>query len=216
MKICILTANLGGFDKIIDPVPQSISCDFFRFTDHNFPPREGAMTPRLQARITKVFGWQMVPGYDLYVWVDSSCAIENPDTVKWLLNQLGSNDIAMFKHPNRNSIQAEGDYINRRLSKGCPYITPRYKNELIEEQMKEINNDKGFVDNKLFASTVLIYRNNEKVHSLMREWWYGISRYHQVDQMWLPYALYKTGCSFSTIDADYQHNEYLTYVRNKK
>ena len=68
-KIAIITANMGNFDKNIDPVEQSVKADFFRFIDSNFPPRYQAMTSRFQARIPKMFGWQMNPGYDFYIYI---------------------------------------------------------------------------------------------------------------------------------------------------
>ena len=75
MKIAVITANLGNFDPNVDYAEQSLAYDFYKFTDENFPPRFNSMTPRLQARIVKMFGWQMVPPHDLYIWVDSSCIL---------------------------------------------------------------------------------------------------------------------------------------------
>jgi hypothetical protein len=212
MKICILTANLGNFDKRIDPVVQSVPCDFRRFTDENFPPRKASMTPRLQARIVKMFGWQMVPGYEIYIWVDSSCSFQNPDSVRWLVDQCHG-DVAVFKHPNRGTVELEANYLKARLAKKCPYITPRYENELIDEQLEAI---RSIPDNHLFASTVIVYKNNEKVHKMMKEWWYHTSRFHSIDQLSLPYAIQKTNCEYNIIPDDYTKTPYITYVRNNK
>ena len=98
MKTIILTANLGNFDKRILNVEQTIPHDFYRFTDENFPPRHGSMTPRLQARIPKMMGWQMKPGYDYYVWVDASCRLSDRNSLKWLLMQCEDYDFAVLKH----------------------------------------------------------------------------------------------------------------------
>lgn len=223
MSIAVLTANLGNFDKQIDPVEQSVPFDFYRFTDENFPPRYCSMTPRLQARIVKMFGWQMIPKHDIYIWVDSSCALLNKDSVKWLTEQMTDDqgeysmgeqfDIFLFEHPNRYSIQEEADYLKKRLAKKCPYITPRYTNELIDEQLAEIKADKDYVDDRLFASTVIVYRNSEDVFKMMKEWWYHTSRYHSIDQLSLPYVLKKSGCSHRVLVEGYDKTPYITYVR---
>src|ERR1035437_9134074 len=104
MKVAIISANLGSFDKPVEHARQSVPCDFFHFTDENFPPRFNSMTSRLQARIVKILGWQMVPGYDYYIWVDSSCALSRPDSVNWFLEQCRNVDMAVFKHPHRKTI----------------------------------------------------------------------------------------------------------------
>jgi len=216
MKIAIITANFGNFDKIIDPVEQSMTNDFYRFTDENFPRRHCSMSSRLQARIPKTFGWQMIPGYDYYIWVDSSCTLSHVDSVKWFIERCGDADLASFKHPNRNTIQEEADYMKKRLAMKCPYITPRYENELIDEQLAEIFADKEFVDNRLFATTALIYKNNDKVREMLKQLWYHTSRYHTNEQLSFPYVLYKTKCMVNTIPENYMKIPYLTYVRNKK
>lgn len=215
MKICLITANLGGFDKNPEHAKQAIPVDFHRFTDANFPPRYNAMTPRMQARIPKIFGWQMLPGYDYYIWVDSSLTIENPDTVKWLLEQLGDKEMAFFKHPDRNTLQEECDFIKKKIAERNYYLVPRYENELFDEFLAEVKLDEGFVDNLLIANSAFIYKDNEKVRSLMKEWWYHVSRYNINDQLGLPYAIYKSGCDINIIDAHYMRTPYFTYTRNK-
>ena len=214
MKIAVITANLGWFETVKLNIAQSIEADdFYRFTDDNFPPRFNSLTPRLQARIPKMFGWQMIPGYDVYLWVDSSCILSDPDSIKWFVDQLGDAEIAVFKHPNRNSIQEEADYLKHRLKIKCPYITPRYKNELIDEQLKEIKEDPNFIDDLLFASTALIYRPTDKIKRMMREWWYFTSRYHSIDQLALPYVLFNNAVDFNIIPDKYMKCKYLKYVR---
>lgn len=219
MKIAVITANMGNFDDPVPYVKQSISYDRYHFNEENFLPRVCSMTPRLQARIPKIFGWQMAPGYDYYVWVDCSYALLHEDSVKWFVEQCQGFDIGVFPHTVRDTIQQEADYINRRLNEGCGYLTPRYKNELITEQLAVIQADKGFVDNHLFASTALVYHNSEKVQNMMIQWWYHTSRFHTVDQLALPYVIWKGGCSFKELPVGRGRfkllTPYLTYIRGK-
>lgn len=204
---------MGKFEIQVDPAEQSVPVDFYRFTDENFPPRYKAMTSRLQAKIPKMFGWQMVPDYDYYIWIDSSFALLNPDSVKWFLEQCEGVDAAFFKHPDRNTIQEEADFIKNKIAEGNRYLCCRYPNELGDEELAEIRADKDFVDNLLIAAGFFIYRNNEKIHNLMKEWWYFTSRYNVNDQLGLPYAIYKSGCKVKIINENYLKCPYLTFTR---
>lgn len=213
MKPAILTANLGGFDKKMENVEQSVEYDFYRLTDVNFPPRSCSMTPRLQARLAKMFGWQMITDHDVYIWIDSSCIFAERDSIEWFVKQCQDVDMVVFKHPNRSTIQQEADYLKHRLEIGCPYITPRYKNELIDDQLDEIKADTEYVDNLLIASTVMVFKNNPRVKAMFKEWWYHTTRYHTDEQLSLPYAIWKTGCTIKVIPDSYLKIKYLKYVR---
>lgn len=217
MSIAILTANFGNFDKPVEYALQTVEYDFYKFTDENFPPRHCSMTPRLQARLVKCFGWQMVPEHDYYIWMDQSYALLHSKSVSWLVQQCQGFDIVVFHHPRRFTIQKEADYLKHRLRKGCEYITARYKNELIDEQLAEIFADKSFEDTQLFQSSTLVYQNNPTVRAMFKEWWYHITRYHTVDQLALPYVLWKSGCKVNVILVPMNYNylkvPYLTQTR---
>lgn len=188
-KVAILSANLNSFDKVVEPVKQKgIDFTYHCFTDEDFPPITG-LTPRLQYRIPKMFGWQMFPRYDYYIWLDGSLAITRDDAVKWFLEELGSADIAVFKHPTRKTIQEECDHIEDHLQKGKPYITSRYKNGLHKGQLADIKLDKDYTDDHLYASTAFIYKNSRKVRKTLSYWWSHQSRYYTCDQLAFTYAL---------------------------
>jgi hypothetical protein len=217
-KIAVITCNMGSFDKPLAFVPQSMNHDHYHFSDENFPHRHCSMTPRLQARIPKMFGWQMAPRYEYYIWVDCSHSLRHENSVKWFHDQLWDADMALFKHPTRNNIQEEADHIKERLSNKCPYITPRYENELIEEQLHEIYLNKEFVDDRLYASTALIYRNTKEIQDMMVQWWYHTSRFHSVDQLALPYVIWKAGVKVKAIETPKTSNSkiicrYITKTR---
>lgn len=211
-KVLIYSANLGGFDNSSDHVEQVLpegieSIKYHRFTDDDYPPR-ASMSPRLQARIIKMFGWQFEPDFDYYLWVDSSCKLAKENSLKWFMEQLGEADMAVFKHPHRDTIQQEADYLKHRLEINCPYITPRYKNEDIDGQLKEVDPQQ-----ELYASTAFIFRNNSKTRHAMKDWWYHTSRYHSIDQLSLPFVLFENNVKVSVIPDNYLKCEYLEYVR---
>lgn len=215
-KIAVLTANMGEFDKKMIYTEQDLDHDFFNFNDETFIPRNNAMTPRLQARIPKIFSWQLIPGYDYYVWIDSSCVLARSDSLRWLVDKCENVDMVLFKHPHRSTIKEEANYLQKRLDKKCPYITPRYENEHLHEEMSEILEDENFVDDNLFATTVYVYKDSEKMRKLQKEWWYYTSRYHTNEQLSLPYVLSKSDCKTEIIQDNYLITPYLEYVRNKQ
>ncbi|MEX0909996.1 MAG: glycosyltransferase domain-containing protein [Candidatus Paceibacterota bacterium] len=207
-SIAVISANMGNFDRVRPHVPQNMEVDFYHFNDENFPLRFNAMTPRLQARIVKTFMWQLVPDYEYYLWIDCSCVLGREDSVRWFMDQIGKNDIAVFRHPNRTTVQQEADYLKERLAMGCKYITPRYEHELLDEQMKEVSST-----DPLYASTAFIMKNTPEVRAAMKEWWYHISRYHSIDQLSLPHVIKRL--KVAVIEEKYMQTPYLTFVRNK-
>jgi hypothetical protein len=193
MKLAILSANLNSFDKVVKPVDQTLPdgidlIEYHCFTDSDFPPITG-LTPRLQYRIPKCFGWQMKPDYDYYIWLDGSMTFTKEAGVKWFMQQLGNADMAVFKHPWRKTIKEESDHIEEHLQQGKPYITTRYKNGLHKEQLADIQLDNDYKDDHLYASTVFMYKDSEEVRDALRMWWLHQSRYYTCDQLAFTYAL---------------------------
>lgn len=220
MKLAILTANLNHFDTQVDPVAQDLpkgvdQIVFHRFTDDNFPPIIG-LTPRFQYRLPKLFGWQMWPGYDYYLWLDGSMSLQNPNSVKWFLNQLENTHMALFKHPWRNTIKEEVDHIDQKLQEGNKYITSRYKNGLHKEHYQEILKDKTYVDDRLYASTAFIYRNTQQVRNLMKDWLFSSARYFTCDQVALPYLIWKHKIKTRIIKHNLFKIEYVSLVSRHK
>lgn len=207
-KIAVLSANLGSFDIPKAHVEQSLDYDFKLWDDNDFPPRVNAMSPRLQARIPKMTGWQMLPDYDYYIWVDSSCRLAHEDSVKWFLEQLGDADAAFFRHNKRKTVGEEADYIQHRLDIKCPYITPRYTGERLEDQMAVVD-----TEGKLYATTAFVYKNDTPARDMLAIWWLHTSLYHSIDQLSLDTAIKSSGAEVNVIDEDYLKCEYLEYVR---
>jgi hypothetical protein len=215
MKLAILSANLNNFDTVKPPVDQTLPegierIDYHCYTDDDFPPITG-LTPRLQYRIPKLYGWEMFPGYDYYIWLDGGCSLLRPDCVEYYLEQLGDADIAFFKHPTRSNLREEVAHIQEHLDLGKPYITSRYKNGLHQEFLDKILTE-GYPDKTLYASTVFIYRNTDKVSNFLEEWWKLQSRYFTCDQVQLSYALWKHNMDVVTFDQPIYKTGFMSLV----
>ena len=122
-------------------------------------------------------------------FLNESMSLIHNESAQWFVDQLGDNDIALFKHPWRNTIKEEVDHVEQKLQEGNRYITSRYKNGLHKEQYEQIMEDPTYKDDKLFASTVFIYRDNNPVRLALSQWWFHQSRYFTVDQIALPYCI---------------------------
>lgn len=194
-KALILSANFGNFDSEltwpIQTMFEGIEIQVKRFNDQNFPGRELAFTSRMKPALIKMFGWEMVPGFDFYIWVDASKTITSPDFGAFMLEQLGKADIAIFKHPDRRSIQEEYEFVKQKMDEGNNYLLSRYQGEFLTEQWEQIQADKSFVDRALYASTGFAYRPTPKIKAAFKEWWYHKTRFLLHDQLALPYVLSK-------------------------
>lgn len=193
MKIAVISANLSNMDEVAENVPQSLPYDMFMFTDKNFLPRFNSMTPRLQAKIPKCFGWQMAPGYDYYLWLDSTLTLSTPDSLKYFIDNCKGHDVVVFKHPSHPNVRQEARYTRKGIKQEARYIVARYQNELLKEMMQEIEADKTFVDDLMVNGGAFMYKNTVGVHKMLKEWWYYISRYIVQDQISFPYVLQKSG-----------------------
>lgn len=211
-NILICSANLGGFDKEVAHVPQSIDADYHIFTDANFPPRDKAMTPRLQAKIPKCFAWQIKPGYEYYMWLDSNITLSDKDSIKYFLDNCKDHDIVTLKHPKRNTVKWEARYVERGMKEKSLYLVNRYNNEFSKEEMEAISSDKDFVDDMLVIGGIFLYRNTEAVQKMLKEWFHFISRYNIMDQCSLSYCLKKSGIKIKALDDVYNKCRWISLI----
>src|SRR3990167_5219258 len=209
-KIAILSANLGGFDIPMQHVEQSIPYDYYCFNDTNFPPRFNAMTLRLQAKIPKMFGFQLAPGHQFYLWIDGNITMTNKDTLKLLVEKCDEYDMVVLRHPGRTTIHLEGRYLQRGLEQSSAYILGRYAGEHVSDQIKAIKDDTSYVDDLLVIGGVFMYKNTPEVHAVLKEWWYHITRYLIEDQLSWAYVLKKSGLKINILDISHSDGKYLS------
>lgn len=209
MKIAVVSASLGGFDRPTTHATQDMLHDYYYFNDDNFPARFNSMTPRLQAKIPKFFAWQMVPGYDYYLWLDGNITMTAHNSLRTFYEACQDHDIAALKHPRRDSVRWEARYTQRGLNEGSRYLHGRYAGEHLADQMKEIQADEQFEDNLLVNGGMFMYRNTPEVQKMMKEWWYHNSRYCTQDQVSFAYVLKKSGLRVRVIPEIYNHCSFL-------
>lgn len=206
MKIAIITSTIGMDDSpIVDPTnnysnPEQI--DYFAFVDKIYPCKvwkqiflpkfsliDGYFQNRRNAKLPKILGFCLVPGYDYYIWHDSHSEVYvHPEYI--LKNILKEKSIALFRHAERNCAYKEIDIIAER----------RW------ETQENLDNTKSFLQSNnfqyeqgLFELSSFMYRNCFQVQAMMFSWWEVICKYSSRDQISFPYILQKHNIPYNII-----------------
>jgi len=219
MRILVTSANLGQIDPLgLQHLPQRIpvgtSINLRYHTDQTMPPRVNALHPRLQAKIPKMLSHETDPGYDYYLWLDSSIYIAHQDAILWMLGELGSHEIALFRHPHRNAVGDELRFCVEQMNGQNPYLRNRYLNEPMQQQVASYLATGSYVDDRLFACGIFLYSKALLAHrpDFLRSWYFECARWSVQDQLSLPWLLHKHGVRYSTVNGDIFDNPYFKMV----
>lgn len=213
MRVAVITANLGAFDATVTHVPQEgVEVDVHVFTDADLPPRPLSLSPRLLAKIPKCFALDLRPGYDAYLWIDASLALSRSDSVRWFLDQMDGRTLAIFRHPHRNTVGEEADFLRTKLPHSR-YLQKRYLGEDLDGLMAAMGPEA--VTLPLYAAGCFCYKAQSDVPEALREWWGWVTRYHANDQLSLPYVLQRWMVAPAVIDEDIYHASHVAFVRER-
>jgi len=199
VRIAVISANLGGIDdgvKIIHPeqtLAEGYEIEFFHLTDANYPLRHKALHPRLQAKIPKMLGYELYPGFDYYIWLDGNFSLVDQNSVMEFVRSCQGLDACFFAHPYRKTVKDEFEFMLSKLNND-QYLQDRYHNEYIEEQQQMYSKLEGFDNHSLYAFGSFIYNKNlieKQEFNIFQQWFYHNSRYSVQDQLSFPYLLLK-------------------------
>ncbi len=146
-----------------------------RISDETDSARPLSMHPRLRAKMPKMLAWEEHPGYDYYIWMDSSFSLRYNTAIERMVDYCRDTDACFFKHSGRSSVQSEVQFVLDLLNDENQYIVDRYKEEKIDEQLKHYQKDKDWIDNFLIECGTFIYSKNvveNREYNLMKEWFY--------------------------------------------
>lgn len=217
-KVNVVSCSFGE-NRSLDEIPQQqgeyeIFTSFY--TDENFPSREKCMLPRLKGKIPKFLQYKYEES-DYYIWIDSKFKIVSTNFVEWMVKNLGDSDIALFPHPYRSSIKSELDYMLSEMrtepDDTSGYLLSRYKGEGMVEQIEKYLKDSNFIDDKLFACGMFIYRRDLITNhpNFFIDWMIENVTQSIQDQLSMPYLLYKHGVNYSIFNQHITNNEYVKY-----
>lgn len=208
-KVALIQASLGGIDSPVAHVEQSVP-----YTHHFMTGEAKRLPARLEAKIPKMFGWQLKPNYEYYLWLDGNISLNHSKTLEYFLEQIKEHDIVVIRHHRRPNIRQEVRYLRKGLREQSIYLVSRYNNELWQEQYDEILQDKDYMDDLLVIGGIFMYRNTPRVHEMMKEWWYHVSRYNVQDQISFAYVLKKSGIRIKVLDHDYTKWNMIKQVKH--
>lgn len=199
MKIAIVTASIGAGLPIesLNPI-QGV--DYHAFVDfdsdlerpaesmwqfHDVPKWtiDKRYTDRRHAKIFKILPHLFVPGYDYYIWIDSTHMVVM-DPIDVINIYLKDNDIALFKHPERNCVYQEAEVIKSVNFDQLSFV---------DSQMIFYESMSYPKENGLYELPCRIQRNTSQIQALMLTWWELICKYSSRDQLSLPFALHMHG-----------------------
>ena len=181
MKIAVITANVGGFDipKLIPN--QTLGYDLIRIDDIEIEGdnRHKAKLPKMQSHLFS--------DADIHIWIDSSVQVKNENFIKYMVEQLADNDIAIGKHNLRDCAYAEMYYIIREIENGNKYLESRYnKSDLLS--VNAFLRSNNFPERMgLWACGIFARYNNEKVNDIFDKWWESECKYLTIDQPMFSY-----------------------------
>lgn len=202
LKIAIITANIGGIDPILGIPKQTIPYDYYYYDETNLPFPLVNLDNRMKAKYCKLQAHRFLPEYDAYIWIDGRIKIEGINFTENFIEQLGKNNLAIYKHRERSNVYEEIEYILDQLKQGNQYLLSRYNNsQLVKELL--FYKDQGLKKNyPLFMAGVFCRLNNKETNECFDEWWKMCLEFSCFDQALLSYVTWKHDLKISAIAYD--------------
>jgi len=178
------------------------------YNDDNYSSRHLAMHPRLKGKIPKMLEWKFVDA-DWYVWIDDSFTVITDTLAEDILKVAGKNKLCLFRHPDRNTIKEEFEFMQKKLSNKNLYLHSRYDGEPIKEQVLHYLGNRSFKDKNLFSMGFFAYHKSLK--PLMLDWFLENITWSIQDQISFPYVLQKYKVKYSLFEGTFLGNPYIQH-----
>lgn len=208
MKIALITANIGNFDQIKGIPRQTIDVDYYCYFDNNLPFPLPNLNNRLKSKYVKIQTHRFLPNYDAYIWIDGRVEITADVFCEEMIKGLGDNDVAIFDHPERSTVNEEMGYMQEQFRLGNHYLLSRYGNQDMKAEDIFYQRE-GMGKYPLFACTIFARKNNEKVNAAFNEWWRRCIEFSYFDQTMFTYAGYKHELTVNTLDRKDFKNQFI-------
>lgn len=163
--------------------------------------------PVMEAKRYKILSHLFYPQDEITVWVDANISLraESRQVVNTL---LGDADLAVFRHPYRETVWQEFATLKDDPRFAIPYLQTQLTEQWRTYRMEGLPASTG-----LFECNVLIRRNNPRVTRLMETWWAQICRWQWRDQVSFPYALWKhADVNVAAIEGNAREHPFFDYV----
>ena len=198
MSIAVYTAIFGGYDQLY-PGLYPGEADYICFSDKYFrapapwevrviePPHTD---PRKAARFFLLQSTKVLPEYTNTIMHGGNATLYGSPNE--LIELLGANDIAAFRHPHRSNVYDE--------PKACATLS-KDRIENMAPQMAGYKAE-GFPGAPFSACILLVRRNVIKIAVLEALWWTEVLAGSHRDQLSFDYARWKTETPITYIPGD--------------
>lgn len=192
----VYTAITGGKDTPRDDI--KVFTEYDKFLD-----------PVMNAKIYKIMPHQFL-NTDVSIWVDGNIFLKVPPE-QLVKEWLGDADIALFRHPHRESIHWEIKWIEYqfRNSKDSP---------ILRDAIAQFNHyrSQGFPRKTgVFNCGFMIRRHNERTKAFNEAWWAEITRWSPRDQLSFPVVMRSMDIKINPLTGDIRNHPYLEYKPHK-
>jgi hypothetical protein len=208
VTVAVLTSCYGAYDPVVRPHDQNIDVDWICVTDGQveapgwrsiIEPRPH-LHPRMAAKLARCRPDLYTPA-SVTIWLDAAARIKTPDTIAALAEALGDGQIAQFKHPTRQALEAE---VTESESMG------KYHGQPMREQVAHYRRH-GLPGNGLWATGCLIRNASPAVQTLGDLWLTEMWRWGWQDQLSEPYALWCAGINPVPLPWDLWKNPHIEW-----
>ena len=208
MKIAVLTASIGEIDKPKPLVEQSVSFDYFNFNLNNLPFPLPNLNNRLKGKYLKTLSHRILPNYDIYIWIDGNVEVTSSKFVERMSDLLKKSEVAIATHPDRNNVYDELNFILDAIKHKVPYLTVRYENEPLAEELLFFEKNNFPKNYPLYACRVFARKNTNKVNNAFNDWWLRCLEFTNFDQTMFSYIAKTNKLKLST----FPYTELETYI----
>lgn len=217
MKVAVISAIFGKSDNLKEFPEQKLSdgieLSVHRFTEKNVLVPRSDLIPRLRAKYFKCIPHHLIDA-NVFIWMDGSFQITSPTFVTQMLSYLRGHDVAVLKHPDRNSIVDELHFMQRLMKQGNKYLLQRYGTEKCQEQVSHYLSQ-GFSDSVgLFSCGLFARVNTPEVNQAFDRWWIENTVWTIQDQLSFPFVVEKYNLSVSRIKLDLFNNQVFKLVNH--
>ena len=202
-KIVIYTINIGGYDKLLQPLIINKNIDYYYLSDKK-PDFLGAwkyidIKPYIEkldvnktrkSRYLKINPHLIFPNYKYSIYIDSNIRIID-DISCFISNINKKTKIAIHPHPYR-------DCIYKELK--CLKIKGKGNYKEMKQQCDEYKNNGMPKEFGLFENNIIIREHNDpKCINIMEQWWNELNTKSERDQLSFTYVLWKNNYTANDI-----------------
>lgn len=212
MKVALITANIGNFSDVAEPIEQDVSFDYYHYTEKNlpYPFTEIKSNHRLLAKYFKTQIHKVIPEYDIYIWIDGRVRVTSRQFVSNYISLLQDCDIITTSHKRKN-VYEEFEYMIRNSH--IEWLKNRYQKTDIETQLFFMSRKNMPESYPLFSAGIFARHNNEKLNSFCDKWWDDILKFNNYDQVFYSYEMWIAELKYKTIN---YHNKFFKVENQHK